>query len=70
MNTDYKIKEPVNLERFILSLVITAFVKSVIECTFINWIANFAASTIPKCLVKQQPIVRAGTPVQKGDVIS
>ena len=62
------VKDRVHLGRFVL--VVIAFVKSAIECTFIYWIANFAASTIPKYLVKKQSIDRAGTLVQKGDIIS
>ena len=71
MNTDYKIKEPVNLGRFMLMII--AFVKSVVECTFtriqnnhiffgsetfINWIANFAASTILKYPILEKAAYR------------
>lgn len=61
------IKTRIHLRRFVL--VIIAFAKSAIECTFIYWIANFAASAIPKYVVKKNSIGTSGN-LQKGDVIS
>ena len=57
----------IHLKGFLLVLI--AFVKSAIEFTFIYWISNFAASAIPKYLVKKNPIERMGK-VLKGEVIS
>ena len=60
------IKGRIQLGRFVL--VVIALVKSAIECTLIYWIANFAASAIPKYLVKKNSIDATGN-IQKGDVI-
>ena len=62
-----RIKTRIHLRRFLL--VVIAFVKSAVECTFIYWIANFIATIIPRYLVKKNSIDATGN-VQKGDVIS